>query len=286
MLRYNYDFFLGTNMIEKFARHIQHQDLVIPILDSEILSSINEIKSNFIDRDKLRHLGINPFSKILFSGQSGCGKNLVAGYLAKEMKLKFFQTKPEAFMGHPKDIFQNLRLILKAASETSNYILYVEDYSEGLNMYNKPKDWLGLLLNEYELPDSIIIVEESNVNYYNRFKDKVKYSNSIFDYHIVIPGPDRKTTEEIIKQKLLSFNTSNVDWETIYSRVFTKRLSYLQLNKISNEVATYSYQKNIKNIDTQELLDIMNHYRNSEWDDMRREKIDNKIKSDISPLNI
>ena len=82
MLRYNYDFFLGTNMIEKFARHIQHQDLVIPILDSEILSSINEIKSNFIDRDKLRHLGINPFSKILFSGQSGCGKNLTARYLS------------------------------------------------------------------------------------------------------------------------------------------------------------------------------------------------------------
>ena len=273
-------------MIDQFARYIEHKDILTPVLDLETLESINEIKNNYSERDGLKHLGVNPFSKILFSGQSGCGKNLIAGYLAKQMKLKFFQTKPEAFMGNPREIFQNLRIILEAATQTSNYILYVEDYCESLNLYNRPKDWLGLLLEEYNLHNSIIIVEESNVNYYNRFKDKVKYSNSIFDYHIVIPGPDRKTTEEIIKQKLLSFNTSNVDWETIYSRVFTKRLSYLQLNKISNEVATYSYQKNIKNIDTQELLDIMNHYRNSEWDDMRREKIDNKIKSDISPLNI
>ena len=97
-------------MIDKFARHIQHEDIVTPVLNSEVLDSINEIKSNFIDRYKLRHLGINPFSKILFSGQSGCGKNLVAGYLAKEMKLKFFQTKPEAFMGNPREIFQNLRI--------------------------------------------------------------------------------------------------------------------------------------------------------------------------------
>ena len=273
-------------MIDKFARYVQYEDIVTPVLSSELLDSINEIKTNFFQGDKLRHFGISPFSKILFSGQSGCGKNLVARYLAKEMKLKFFQTKPEAFLGDPKQIFENLRTILEAASKTSNYLLYFEDYSDSLNLYNNPKDWLVVLLQEYNLHDGILIVEDSNVNYYNKFKDKVKYTNSIFDYHIVIQGPDRETTEEIIKQKLLSFNTSNVDWETIYSRVFTKRLSYLQLNKISNEVATYSYQKNIKNIDTQELLDIMNHYRNSEWDDMRREKIDNKIKSDISPLNI
>ncbi|MDE5118892.1 MAG: AAA family ATPase, partial [Trichodesmium sp. St19_bin1] len=116
-------------MIDKFARHIRHEDIITPVLNSEVLDSINEIKTNFFQCDKLRQFGINPFSKILFSGQSGCGKNLVAGYLAKQMKLKFFQTKPEAFMGHPKDIFQNLRLILDAASKTNNYILYVEDYS-------------------------------------------------------------------------------------------------------------------------------------------------------------
>ena len=286
MLRYNYDFFLGTNMIDKFVNYIQHQDLITPVLDSEILRYIDEVKTNFLERDNLQHFGINPFSKILFSGQRGCGKNLVAGYLAKEMKLKFFQTKPEAFLGNAKQIFDNLRMILEAASKTSNYLLYFEDYSDSLNLYNNPKDWLVVLLQEYKLHDGILIVEDSNVNYYNKFKDKVKYTNSIFDYHIVIQGPDRKTTEEIMKQRLLSFNTSNLDWETIYSRVFTKRLSYLQLVKISNEVATSSYLRNNHDINTNELLDIMNNYRNLEWDDIRREKLDTKMKSDISPLNI
>ena len=143
-------------MIYQFARYIEHKDILTPVLDLETLESINEIKNNYSERDGLKHLGVNPFSKILFSGQSGCGKNLIAGYLAKQMKLKFFQTKPEAFMGHPKDIFQNLRTILDAASQTNNYILYVEDYSEGLNMYNKPKDWLQLLLNEYNLHKLIL----------------------------------------------------------------------------------------------------------------------------------
>ena len=279
-------FFLGTNMIDKFVNYIQHQDLITPVLDSEILKYIDEVKTNFIERDNLQHFGINPFSKILFSGQSGCGKNLVAGYLAKDIKLKFFKTKPEAFMGHPKDIFQNSRTILDAASQTNNYILYVEDYSEGLNMYNKPKDWLQLLLNEYNLQHSIIIVEETTVDYYNHFSDKVKHSNTIFDYHIVIPGPSRETTEKIIKQKLLCFNTSNVDWEVIYSRVFTKRLSCLQLNKISNEIGTYCLKNNIENIDTQQLLDVMHHYRNSEWDNIRKDNIDENMKTSISPLNI
>lgn len=274
-------------MIDKFARYVESKDIVTPVLNSEVLDSINEIKTNFFQADSLRHFGITPFSKILFSGQSGCGKNLVAGHLSKEIKLKFFQTKPEAFLGDPKQIFDNLRTILDAASKTSNYLLYFEDYSNFLNLYNRPKDWLQILLNEYNLHDGIIIVEDSNVNYYNKFKDKVKHTNSIFDYHIVIQGPDRETTEEIMKQKLLSFNTSNVDWETIYSRVFTKRLSYLQLVKISNEVATSSYLRNTSDINTNELLDIMNNYRNSEWDEIRREKSnDTKMKSDISPLNI
>ena len=153
-------------------------------------------------------------------------------------------------------------------------------------MYNKPKDWLQLLLNEYNLQHSIIIVEETTVDYYNHFSDKVKHSNTIFDYHIVIPGPSRETTEKIIKQKLLCFNTSNVDWEVIYSRVFTKRLSCLQLNKISNEIGTYCLKNNIENIDTQQLLDVMHHYRNSEWDNIRKDNIDENMKTSISPLNI
>lgn len=56
--------------------------------------------------------------------------------------------------------------------------------------------------------------------------------------------------------------------------------------KISNEVATSSYLKNTNDINTHELLDIMNNYRNLEWDDIRREKNNDKMKSDISPLNI
>ena len=273
-------------MIDKFVNYIENQDLITPVLDSETLKYIDEVNTNFIERDKLQHFGIYPFSKILFSGQSGCGKNLSARYLAKQMKLKFFQTKPEAFIGTPKEIFQNLRTILEAATKTSNYLLYVEDYSESLNLYNKPKDWLQLILNAYDLHNGIIIVEERTVNYYNNFKDKVKHSNTIFDYHIVIPGPSRETTEKIIKQKLLCFKTSNIDWERIYSRVFTKRLSCLQLKKIGNEVGTYCSQNNIEDIDTEQLLNRIHNYRNLEWDDIRKENINENMKTNISPLNI
>jgi|GEM_PF-4594922 ATPases of the AAA+ class len=257
-------------MIDKFAKHIRNEDIITPVLNSEVLDSINEIKTNFFHSDKLIKFKINPFSRILFSGQSGCGKNLAAGYLAKELKLKFYKTKPETFMGHPKDIFQNLRIILDAASQTNNYVLYVEDYSEGLNMYNKPKDWLQLLLDEYDLKHSLIIVEETTVDYYNNAKDKVKDSNSIFDYHIVIPGPSRETTEKIVKQKLLCFNTSDIDWDIIYDKVFSKRLSCLQLKKISNEIGTYCFENNIEDISTEEFLKVMHHYRNSKWDNINR----------------
>ena len=273
-------------MIDKFARYIQYEDIVTPVLNSEVLDSINEIKTNFFQGDRLRHFGISPFSKILFSGQRGCGKNLVAGYLAKKIKLKFFQTKPETFLGDPKQIFDNLRTLLEAASKTNNYILYVEDYSESLNLYNKPKDWLEILFNEYDLNNGIIIVEETTVDYYNKFKDKVKHSNSIFDYHIVISGPSRETTEKIIKQRLLCFNTSNIDWEIVYTRVFTRRLSFLQLKKISDEVGTYCYQNNIEDIETDQLLQTIHNYRNFEWDEIRRKNIDENMKTNISPLNI
>ena len=121
-------------MIDKFARYVQYEDIVTPVLNSEVLDSINEIKTNFFQGDRLRHFGISPFSKILFSGQSGCGKNLVAGYLAKEMKLKFFQTKPEAFLGDPKQIFENLRTILPtfrtSFCSTKRYMNYHQNLSQ------------------------------------------------------------------------------------------------------------------------------------------------------------
>jgi hypothetical protein len=92
--------------------------------------------------------------------------------------------------------------------------------------------------------------------------------------------------EKIIKQRLLCFNTSNIDWEIVYTRVFTRRLSFLQLKKISDEVGTYCYQNNIEDIETDQLLQTIHNYRNFEWDEIRRKNIDENMKTNISPLNI
>ena len=50
-------------MIDKFARYVQYEDIVTPVLSSELLDSINKIKTNFLQGDRLKHFGISLFQR-------------------------------------------------------------------------------------------------------------------------------------------------------------------------------------------------------------------------------
>lgn len=209
---------------------------------------------------KIIERGLQPRRKLLLVGPPGSGKTMTAAALAGELHLPLFTVVFDSlitrFMG---ETASKLRIIFDAMSETRG--VYFFDEFDAIGSRRSERNDVGeirrvlnsfLQFLEKDDSESLIIAATNHVELldpalFRRFDDVIQYDL-----------PNENVTLKILKSRLVSFDTSKVNWGK--AAELTTGLSQSEISRAADEAAKRAILTDRVNI-TNEDLSVSIHER-------------------------
>ncbi|WP_449062210.1 AAA family ATPase [Planomonospora algeriensis] len=188
-------------------------------------------------RERLEHHGFAPISRLLLVGPPGTGKSMSAAMLARELSLPLFTVRLDGlisrFMGQTAS---KLRLVFDAAAR--NRAVYLFDEFDAIGAERRIEGDVGearRILNSFLLfldearPESLVVAATNHA----AILDSALFRR--FDAVITYDVPSADQAVEILRRRLASMNTTEVDWNGLTGRV--GELSHAELVRAAESAA-------------------------------------------------
>lgn len=212
---------------------------------------LDRICDYMVNPDKYKKLGVNMSRGILFYGEPGVGKTLMANCLIEASKRKVFtcrKTKPDG------EFVNEIRNTFESAKENAPSIVFLDDMDKFANEDVRHSD-----TEEYVTIQSCIDeCKNSEVFVVATVNDKNKLPHSLlrvgrFDKKLKINNPEGKDAEEIIKYYLNQKNyIADIDYKLV-ARILSGG-TCAELETVVNEAGYYAGYDNKDKIDTNDLI--------------------------------
>lgn len=207
------------------------------ILPEAVERRLKEVARQYRQRDRLRSHGLSPKRKILLVGPPGCGKTMTASALAGEcgLPLMFVQLHSliTKYMG---ETAAKLHLVFDAMGQTRG--IYLFDEFDAIGAARSARNDVGevrrilnsfLQFMERDDSDSIVVAATNFVG----MLDEALFRR--FDDVIVYELPDTSMTEDLIKNRLSSFDVSELRWKRIATAA--RGLSHADVTRACDDAA-------------------------------------------------
>jgi SpoVK/Ycf46/Vps4 family AAA+-type ATPase len=207
------------------------------VLDERAREQLDRTLREVREQHKLRAHGISPRRKLLLIGPPGSGKTMTASALAGELGLPLLAVRLDGlitkYMG---ETAAKLRVIFDAMERTPGVYLFDEFDAIGSertspNEVGEIRRVLNSFLQFLERDQSsgLIVAATNHVGaldraLFRRFDAVIEYGN---------PAPE--LAEQLLRNRLAAFNTSQVSWNEAIQA--TRGLSYADIAKASEEAA-------------------------------------------------
>jgi SpoVK/Ycf46/Vps4 family AAA+-type ATPase len=240
-----------ANLLSVRYPDVRLASMVLPTkLDARLRRILREHKQ----QKKIRQHGLRPRRKLLFVGPPGSGKTMTAAALATELRLPLSTILLEGlitkFMG---ETAAKLKLVFDAMNSTEGVYLFDEFDALGsrrsyLNDVGEIRRVLNSFLQLLEKDDSLgLIVAATN---HPELLDRALFRR--FDDVIEYALPDKTIAEGIMKNRLVGFDTDEVDWDRVLSLVGD--MSQADLSRACDEAAKHAILEGTTKISTEILI--------------------------------
>ncbi len=226
-------------------------DLSLP---SDLIMKIKRVLAEQRQRERLVQKGFEPVRKLLLVGPPGTGKTMTAGLLAGELKLPLFLIRLESvltkFMG---ETAAKLRLVFDAMEQTRGVYLFDEvDALAGdrgvANDVGEIRRVLNSFLQFLELDASMsMVVATTN---HPQLLDRAMFRR--FDSVLEFPLPTPKLAEQLMRRRLASLETGDMDWRRVAKAAVS--LSHSELTLATDQAAKGALLSGARHITTDALL--------------------------------
>jgi SpoVK/Ycf46/Vps4 family AAA+-type ATPase len=187
------------------------------VLPEDLEERLKRVLMEQRQQHRLRSHGLVPRRKLLLLGPPGSGKTMTAAALAGELRLPLFTVVFDSliskFMG---ETASKLRVVFDAMNETRG--VYFFDEFDAIGSRRGERNDVGeirrvlnsfLQLLEKDESDGFIIAatnypELLDPALFRRFDDVIRYGL-----------PNRQIAVRLVKNRLVSFDTERIDWESI-----------------------------------------------------------------------
>jgi SpoVK/Ycf46/Vps4 family AAA+-type ATPase len=243
-----------ANLLSVQTPEIRLTDMAMPDALSERLK---RVLLEHRQQKRLREHGLQPRRKLLFIGPPGSGKTMTASALAGELHVPLFTIMLEGlitkFMG---ETAAKLRLVFDAIRQARG--VYLFDEFDALGAHRNQSNDVGeirrvlnsfLQFLEKDTSDSLIVAATNHPEMldralFRRFDDVIEYLL-----------PDAPLAEEILKRKLATFDTEDLDWSRLLEE--TQGLSQAELVRASEEAAKHAVLGGCTHITSETLLSAL-----------------------------
>lgn len=207
------------------------------VLSASVRASLEQVVTQFRQRDRLRSHGLSPKRKLLLVGPPGCGKTMTASALAGEtnLPLMFVQlhTLITKYMG---ETAAKLHLVFDAMVQTRGVYLFDEFDAIGTtrgatNDVGEIRRVLNSFLQFLERDDSdSIVVGATNFvgmldeALFRRFDDVIRYEL-----------PDSRMVRALIENRLSAFNVGHLLWPAVTKAA--SGLSHAEITRACDDAA-------------------------------------------------
>lgn len=224
------------------------------VLPDELETRLKRVVAEQRQQHKLINHGLTPRRKLLLLGPPGSGKTMTASALAGELNLPLFtvvfDTLITRFMG---ETAAKLRLVFDAMVDTRGVYLFDEFDAIGArrgerNDVGEIRRVLNSFLQflENDQSESLIIAATNHPELldpalFRRFDDVIQYS---------FPSPD--VAAEILKTRLMMFETGAIDWHAIVKKA--EGLSQGELSRAADEAAKRAILDDRSEVTSKDLI--------------------------------
>lgn len=231
------------------------------VLADTLRQRLSRILKEHRQQHKLRSHGLSPRRKLLLTGPPGSGKTMTASALSGELKLPLFVIQLDGlitkFMG---ETAAKLRLIFEAMEHTTGIYLFDEFDAIGGEraMANDVGEVRRILTSFLQLLDqnnsNSLIVAATN---HGEFLDRALFRR--FDDVIEFSLPTPELAQEVFKNRLSLFNTTQVDWAQLLDVV--EGFSYADISRACEDAAKDSILSGTTIITAEDLIAALDERR-------------------------
>ena len=224
------------------------------VLAEKLAERLQNVLLEQRQRDALAKHGLTPARRMLLVGAPGTGKTSTARVIAGELGLPLFSIRLDTvltkFMG---ETAAKLRLVFDALAETRGVYLFDEvDALGGDRAAQNDVGEIRRVLNSFlqfleeDTSESIIIAATNHPT----LLDKALFRR--FDTVMDFALPDDASVESVIKNRLSSFQISNLSWQRIVPAA--RGLSHAEITTAAENAAKRTVLSNRTRVRTDDLI--------------------------------
>jgi len=241
-----------ASIIQTSYAETRLNDLILP---ADVSSELNQVVSEFRQRDRLEERGLLPRQRLLLAGPPGTGKTMSAAALAGELKLPLYSVLLHGliskFMG---ETASKLNAIFDAVRTQRG--VYLFDEIDALAASRSSENDVGearRILNSFlQFLDSdtgpSIIVATTNIP---EILDRAILRR--FDLVLMYELPNQDAIEKAMRRRLIGFDTNGVSWDAVVSRA--NGLSASDVIQAAVDAARRAVLESTNTVTTQNLVD-------------------------------
>jgi SpoVK/Ycf46/Vps4 family AAA+-type ATPase len=224
------------------------------VLADKLADRVQHVLLEQRQRDALARHGLTPARRVLLVGPPGTGKTSTARVIAGELGLPLFSIRLDTvltkFMG---ETAAKLRLVFDALAETRG--IYLFDEVDALGGHRAAQNDVGeirrvlnsfLQFLEEDTSESIIIAATNHP----ALLDNALFRR--FDTVMDFALPDDAAVEAVIRNRLSSFQISNLSWPRIISAA--RGLSHAEISTAAENAAKRTVLSNRTRVRTDDLV--------------------------------